>query len=306
MAKDCKSATDELEEFDKVEGGWQLAKTRRLGEEYFSKPRREWGDGPWQTEPDVVRYARWGSRRLAVRHPNGFWCGYVGLRPEERGYGERVELGDPVGGVEVTFVGRIQAPAEPLGLTEAERELWWWGFDCAHGFSVQPAGSSWLVEGPFVRYWTIEQVMVKLDELALGLLSFGQSDVEVLAECDQAQKALEQELIGGVDAGELARCRRDYLVALAKKMNRGVMTTKTAKVHAANLHNPHRTLCGRNIFSVAFVVAYTPSVTCEQCRQQRKTREKDSAQFLSGGVQSEGARPGQASRGDSSGKVCRD
>jgi hypothetical protein len=46
-------------------------------------PREQWGEGPWQSEPDLVEWrdAATGYPCLIVRGSMGALCGYVGLPP---------------------------------------------------------------------------------------------------------------------------------------------------------------------------------------------------------------------------------
>lgn len=102
--------------------------------------RAEWGEGPWQDEPDKIewRHAS-GMPLLITRGGSGALCGYVGLPATHpyfaRDY-DRVHEDSSHGGL--TFSGTCgghichePAPSEP-------EEVWWLGFDCGHHNDVSP------------------------------------------------------------------------------------------------------------------------------------------------------------------------
>jgi hypothetical protein len=101
--------------------------------------KREWGEGPWQTEPDRVQWSHAGFACLVIRnHLFGNWCGYVGV-PEEHPYFGKSYDDVPVevhGGL--TYEGlcneHICHAPEP-GFPET---VWWLGFDCGHAFDLLP------------------------------------------------------------------------------------------------------------------------------------------------------------------------
>lgn len=96
---------------------------------------------PWETEPDHVEFKHQGFPCIAHRGPVGAWCGYVGVPPGHRAHGQHYrEIEDVVdvhGGL--TYADACQgdichkpAPGEP-------DDVWWFGFDCAHGGDVSPS-----------------------------------------------------------------------------------------------------------------------------------------------------------------------
>jgi hypothetical protein len=117
--------------------------------EYFDVvDKASYGFGPWDAEPDKAQWTDpdTGLPCLAVRHrTSGHWCGYVGVSSEHPRHGvsydEMYDLnvhGGP------TFSG-------PCDLSDDEREgichvsdegelddVWWVGFDCAHGGDLSP------------------------------------------------------------------------------------------------------------------------------------------------------------------------
>lgn len=107
---------------------------------HYMAPREQWGDGPWQDEPDLIEWRASGLPCLIVRSGSGALCGYVGLPPPHpdfaRGY-QRFEEEHAHGGL--TYSGYCAGhichhPAE--GETSM---AWWVGFDCAHSGDIAPA-----------------------------------------------------------------------------------------------------------------------------------------------------------------------
>jgi hypothetical protein len=136
--------------------------------EYRTVDKSEWGDGPWQAEPDKVQWIdeATGLDCLIVRGPAGAWCGYVGLPPGHPWHGVdygQCTLGEqcpnagdeypscyehePQGLTEVhgglTFAAYCQEGAEEHGVCHIPAEgrpdrVWWLGFDCAHSGDLCP------------------------------------------------------------------------------------------------------------------------------------------------------------------------
>lgn len=98
----------------------------------FRIPKSEWGDGPWQNEPDRAEFKHAGMACMISRGPYGAWCGYVAVPAGhpcyEVNYGNLdVEVhGEPTysnkcGG----HICHVPEPGEP-------DDVWWIGFDCGH------------------------------------------------------------------------------------------------------------------------------------------------------------------------------
>lgn len=105
--------------------------------------KSDWGDGPWQNEPDRVQWVHAGYACLALRHPMfGSWCGYVGVDRAHPCYGRDWNTGSLIDelkahcGINYSAAcdGEICHVPEP-GMPE---DVWWLGFDCHHGFDFSP------------------------------------------------------------------------------------------------------------------------------------------------------------------------
>ena len=104
--------------------------------------RSKWGSGPWDGEPDHVEWRVDGFPCMAHRNSRGAWCGYVAVPPGHWAYQmnyNRVDA-DVHGGL--TYAGHcqgelchVQAPGEPSN-------VWWLGFDTAHGCDAPPVMTS--------------------------------------------------------------------------------------------------------------------------------------------------------------------
>lgn len=108
-------------------------------EKHFDTPKSEWGDGPWQNEPDRLEFEHVGLPCLALRNRMGAWCGYVAVPPGHPFHG--VDSDDvPVevhGGLTYSNlccdeICHVPKPGEP-------DNVYWLGFDCAHAWDIAPA-----------------------------------------------------------------------------------------------------------------------------------------------------------------------
>lgn len=107
--------------------------------------RSAWGPGPWDGEPDRVQWtdAATSLPCLARRTPCGFWCGYVAVPPGHPLHGADYDVptADVHGGI--TFADRCEDDPSGFGICHVPApgepdDVWWFGFDCAHGYDFQP------------------------------------------------------------------------------------------------------------------------------------------------------------------------
>lgn len=127
--------------------------------EYRTFDKSEWGDGPWQNEPDKLQWQdeTTGLPCLVVRNTRvtGALCGYVGVaegHPDfEKGYDD-VDV-EVHGGLtfadfchphdtEAEGICHLPGPGEP-------DHVWWLGFDCSHSGDVSPAIDARMRKLPF-------------------------------------------------------------------------------------------------------------------------------------------------------------
>lgn len=131
---------------------------------YTTRDKTEWGNGPWQNEPDKVSWTdeETGLPCLVVRNHGGALCGYVGVDPNHPWHGVDYSehIGEPCdnewcyehtpdGTVKVhgglTYSAGCQHNAsEDTGVCHIPQpgesdDVWWFGFDTAHDFDLCPA-----------------------------------------------------------------------------------------------------------------------------------------------------------------------
>lgn len=106
------------------------------------RDKSEWGDGPWQDEPDKVVWVdeTTGLDCMIHRGPPGALCGYVGVPRSHPWYGRQFD-DDVYREVDVHGGLSYGAPCDPDGTEESgichvpalgrEHDLWWVGFSCS-------------------------------------------------------------------------------------------------------------------------------------------------------------------------------
>jgi len=105
--------------------------TTEISETCFDKS--DWGPGPWQTEPDLLMWRAQtppNYRCQITRNQFGSLCGYVAIPEGHPAHGK--DSGDD--GVE-----ELEAHGGLTFAGPATGGHWVLGFDCAHGFDIQPA-----------------------------------------------------------------------------------------------------------------------------------------------------------------------
>lgn len=130
-------------------------------------PKAEWGEGPWQHEPDDFEWTtECGYPALMARNRHGSWCGYVAVTAGHPLFEQGpFEAGLSVhGGPNISGRMRDKSP-----------ELWWFGFDCNHVFDESPAMRALIhqVLGRELptggKYWTVDMVRAECESLAAQL-----------------------------------------------------------------------------------------------------------------------------------------
>jgi len=157
--------------------------------EYRTVDKSEWGEGPWQAEPDKVQWQdeATGLPCLIVRNIAGCLCGYVGVTAEHpffgKGYGD-VDV-EVHGGL--TFSGPCNPQADEerhICHVPAEGEpdhVFWFGFDCAHLGDLCPTFDRvWRQLGVLekIEYKDIEYVRAEVRKLAKQLYDKNQTETE--------------------------------------------------------------------------------------------------------------------------------
>ena len=122
-------------------------------ERRFTQDKSTWGDGPWQFEPDLLRWEDppTGLACLIRRNGGGALCGYVGITAKHDLYGADDSYGRQYStlGEEVLdgVVHDLQCHGGvTYGRWDSQEKLWFIGFDCAHSGDLSPAYRTMLRE----------------------------------------------------------------------------------------------------------------------------------------------------------------
>ena len=109
--------------------------------EYRFLDKSEWGDGPWQSEPDKIQWPdeRTGLPCLILRHPkHGGLCGYVGVAEGHPYFGMDAEtINSRVMSAQVIdYADLCSDDGDQHGICHVVEDgendrVWWMGFSCA-------------------------------------------------------------------------------------------------------------------------------------------------------------------------------
>lgn len=145
--------------------------------EYKTHDKSEWGEGPWQTEPDKKQWLDPETNYpcLIVRNHFGALCGYVGVPEKHPCYQIEYDgTGITVHGG-LTFANHCSPNGDEskhiCHRTDDEDNVWWLGFDCHHLFDLAPGmkvGTS-LEWGHLDVYRDFEYVTEEVTNLAKQL-----------------------------------------------------------------------------------------------------------------------------------------
>jgi hypothetical protein len=137
--------------------------------------RAGWGTGPWDGEPDRIEWRYKGLPCLMVRTDMGSLCGYVALPSEhplfEKNYDD---IGVNVHGG-LTYASHCQGAICHVPQNGEPDNVWWLGFDCAHGGDFIPKFNKYEVLG--IRnfpgkYRDTQYVKKEVERLADQLVKF--------------------------------------------------------------------------------------------------------------------------------------
>jgi len=148
--------------------------------EYKYVDKSEWGDGPWQAEPDKIQWLDEETKLPCIikRSPSfGGWCGYVGVSKDHpcfgRNHDELPHGVDVHGGL--TFSGQCQHDGEDHErichlVEEGESDIvWWLGFDCGHWQDHSPTYAEFRVNNNTAQYRDQAYVTAEVESLARQL-----------------------------------------------------------------------------------------------------------------------------------------
>ena len=154
---------------------------------YTTVDKSEWGDGPWQDEPDKVQWKdeATGLPCLAKRHGRaGHWCGYVGVPEGHPAFGKdyddvRVATDDgwPDAHGGLTYAAHCQEGDEAEAICHIPDpgepdHVWWLGFDCAHSGDLSPGLESRFKSSLPSVYRDMLYVTVQCERLAEQIVEY--------------------------------------------------------------------------------------------------------------------------------------
>ena len=106
-------------------------------------PKKDWGPGPWQDEPDRLEWRSHGLPCLIVRNTRvtGALCGYVAVPPGHPLWGKTCSGDDYIdfdvhGGI--TWTNTCSDHICHVPLKGEPDNVWWFGFDCSHAGDLAP------------------------------------------------------------------------------------------------------------------------------------------------------------------------
>lgn len=113
--------------------------------------RTNWLSGEWDGEPDRISWINEevGYPCIIRRGPTGAWCGYVGIPKDHPLHGkdyDKIYNYETEEGVDIEIHRGLTFSDECSGdhITgvchdKTDDDVWWFGFDCAHGGDLMPA-----------------------------------------------------------------------------------------------------------------------------------------------------------------------
>jgi len=134
---------------------------------------REWreraGRGPWDDEPDKVRFRAHGLTCICWRGPLGAWCGYVAV--PKGSILDRLDYSSCPISCNDTWCNHRPESLFSVhgGITfsgHRDGSLWYFGFDCSHYGDKVPALLSFYRTDHGDYYWTVDAVRRETAQLA--------------------------------------------------------------------------------------------------------------------------------------------
>ncbi len=137
--------------------------------------KSNWGEGPWQTEPDRVEWEHNGHSCMIIRNYYGVWCGYVAVTKEhpcyEKNYSvpfdeekDESEANYPTESLEVhgglTYANHCQGEICHVPKPGQPDDVWWLGFDCGHHMDLSPA---YIMNDPLWKSFALSMRLVYRD-----------------------------------------------------------------------------------------------------------------------------------------------
>lgn len=122
-------------------------------------------DGPWNKEPNRLSWMAHGLDCMIIRNSDMlFLCGYVGVPSSHwafnKGYNEMTDIFIHGG---LTYANKCRGHI--CHVSDTNREIWWFGFDCAHSGDFYPTVLNYR-DQTYEVYRDIEYVKAETEHLA--------------------------------------------------------------------------------------------------------------------------------------------
>lgn len=100
--------------------------------------KTKFGPGPWQDEPDRVEFEHAGLPCLMKRNRFGVWCGYAAVPPGHPLHGRSMSTPKVSVHGGLTYASACDGDICHVPKPGESDDVWWYGFDCAHGDDLTP------------------------------------------------------------------------------------------------------------------------------------------------------------------------
>lgn len=106
--------------------------------------RNGWARGPWDGELDKAVWVHDGVDCMIKRNTVGAWCGYIGVKKGHPLFNKQyhcILTGDTDINGGLTYSDECNG--DICHLSDDGDHVWWFGFDCSHGFNDYPEQIRW-------------------------------------------------------------------------------------------------------------------------------------------------------------------
>ena len=115
--------------------------------------KSDWGEGPWQSEPDRLEFHHAGLPCIVLRHPElGHFCGYAAVPPGHPAHGKDYDSVGVEAHGGLTYADRCSGQVCHVPQAGESEDVWWLGFDCGHAFDFSPGARARLRSLGFDRH----------------------------------------------------------------------------------------------------------------------------------------------------------
>ncbi len=135
--------------------------------------KSEWGEGPWQHEPDRLEWHDPATKLpcMIIRSSAvGSLCGYVGVPPWHPYHGKHYDACEVEVHGGLTYSERCNGDICHIPGPGESDDIWWLGFDCGHAADLSPLLSLRLKLAGYGKYRTVAYVKAACADLARQLV----------------------------------------------------------------------------------------------------------------------------------------